>query len=501
MLTKRDVLNGTNFGQPVAEQERKFLRSYFVETDQWHRMFNGEIDIVFGAKGSGKSAIYALLLDRENDLFDRGTLVVAAENPQGSLAFDDLVHDPPTDENQFRELWKLYFLILLGTTLRKCGISVARAGRVLSALEEADLLPEEFSLSGLLRAAREYVRKKFNPESIEAGLKVDPASGHPAIVGKITFREPTPEGHRLGLVSVDALLKLANDAFAEADFTVWLLLDRLDVVFAQHPELERNALRGLFRAYSDMSAYDNIALKIFRRTDLWNRVNEGGFSEASHVVKTVTISWDGAALLNLIVRRALSSAKILEFYNVDPNTILTDAEEQKQFFYRMFPKQIDVGKKKPSSLDWILFRVADGTGKPAPRELIQLLSSAREIQLRKLEIGTKESDDEALFEGSAIKEALPAVSHIRFEQTLCAEFPKLKDWLMALRGQKTQQSLETLASIWGVDRPAAMKIANQLVEVGFFEKTGPNDAPEYWVPFIYRSALDMVQGTAEMEED
>jgi hypothetical protein len=40
-------------------------------------------------------------------------------------------------------------------------------------------------------------------------------------------------------------------------------------------------------------------------------------------------------------------------------------------------------------------------------------------------------------------------------------------------------------------------MAHELAEIGFFERRGERDAPEYWVPFLYRDALDMVQGTAE----
>src|SRR5207237_881456 len=62
----RAVLRTLNFGQRIAEDERDYLARYFVETDQWRRMYSGEVDIVYGAKGSGKSALYFLLLDRSD---------------------------------------------------------------------------------------------------------------------------------------------------------------------------------------------------------------------------------------------------------------------------------------------------------------------------------------------------------------------------------------------------------------------------------------------------
>ena len=41
------------------------------------------------------------------------------------------------------------------------------------------------------------------------------------------------------------------------------------------------------------------------------------------------------------------------------------------------------------------------------------------------------------------------------------------------------------------------EIAEQLTEVGFFERKGTKDNPSYWVPFLYRDALNLVQGSAE----
>ena len=74
-MTKQDVLRSITFGQRVAEDETDLLGTYFVETDHWVRLFRGDIDVVYGAKGAGKSALYALLLSRRDDLFDRNVLL------------------------------------------------------------------------------------------------------------------------------------------------------------------------------------------------------------------------------------------------------------------------------------------------------------------------------------------------------------------------------------------------------------------------------------------
>src|SRR4030042_1170734 len=100
-MTKQEILRSITFGQRVAEDETDVLGTYFVETDQWERLFRGDIDIVYGAKGAGKSALYALLLSRRDDLSDRNIVLVVAENPRGAPAFQDPLTDPPTTEREF----------------------------------------------------------------------------------------------------------------------------------------------------------------------------------------------------------------------------------------------------------------------------------------------------------------------------------------------------------------------------------------------------------------
>jgi hypothetical protein len=66
-----------------------------------------------------------------------------------------------------------------------------------------------------------------------------------------------------------------------------------------------------------------------------------------------------------------------------------------------------------------------------------------------------------------------------------------------MAGEKTTQSSSTLAKIWKTTIPEASAIADDLVEVGLFIKGGTKEEPEYKVPFLYRPALNMVQGTAD----
>jgi hypothetical protein len=415
-MAKLEVLRATSFGKRIAEEEEDELESYFVETEQWRSILHGDVDIIYGAKGAGKSAIYSFLLSRKDGLFDQDIMLIGAENPRGAPVFKDLVTDPPAGEDEFRGLWKLYFLSLVANHLREYGISPSLSARVVLPLEETGLLSKELTLKGLLRSVLDYVRRAIKAESLEGEIKIDSVTGMPTgFAGKITLQEPSPAQKDLGFVSADTLLQYANGALEAANYDVWLLLDRLDVAFAETGDLERNALRALFRVYLDLLAHRRISLKIFLRSDIWRRITEGGFREASHITRHVTISWTSQSLLNLIVRRALHNEVIRKIYSVDPDDVLRDTAKQSELFYRIFPGQVDAGTRKPTTLDWLLSRTSDGSRLTAPREIIHLLSSARNNQLEEFGLGLIEPPEEALFSRTSLKNALPEVSRVRYE--------------------------------------------------------------------------------------
>lgn len=286
----RSVLQGLSFGQRIAEEERDNLARYFVETDQWRRVSRGEVDIVYGPKGSGKSALYFLLLDRKESFAGNNVTLITAENPRGTPVFSDLKMDPPANEREFTNLWKLYLLSLLGRTISERKTSLPGAEPLIERLTDAGLLESVGGLKALLRAVRDYIRR-FN--GFEGGINFDTVSGTPSgVTGKILFELPSSEHRRRGVTSVDELFELANKILESAGEYIWILLDRLDVAFAETSDLEQNALRALFKTYLDLLGFERFRLKIFLRSDIWSRLTQSGFREASHITRTTTISWN-----------------------------------------------------------------------------------------------------------------------------------------------------------------------------------------------------------------
>jgi hypothetical protein len=164
---------------------------------------------------------------------------------------------------------------------------------------------------------------------------------------------------------------------------------------------------------------------------------------------------------------------------------------------QLFPDQVEVGEKQSTTLDWILKRTADGTGESQPRDIILLLNKLCEVQNRRLERGEQEPSGEWLFERSAFKEALPALSEYRINRVIFAEYPQLRSHIEALREEKTEQNAHSLGHLWKTKPENALVVARQLRDVGFFEERSSRGEPTFWVPFVYRPALSMSQGKVD----
>ena len=494
-MDKLAVLQKVDFGQSVAEQEAEKLSSYFVETSQWNKVFNGDVDIIYGPKGAGKSAIYSLIEKYEATYFQKQIALRFAENPRGATAFSDLQTDPPPDERTFVNMWKLYFLVLLGDHFQDYGTS--RVGdEVLNSLKDSALLPDDRRLLAILGKVRNYISKYIHLQSIEPNASINEQTGYISKFGlKIAFSEPVEQIAKLGVKSIDSLLHKANEELLSSKFTVWFLLDRLDVAFSDNPELEENALRALFKTYLDFAVFSNFKLKIFLRSDIWTRITRTGFREATHVTKSSIIEWDRSSLLNLVIRRFLNNESILVAYSADKEQILKDIKLQEVLFYKLFPKQVDSGKN-PDTFDWILGRTQDSFGLSAPRDIINLINGAIDAQIKSLEVGKDETEGQVLFSRGSLKAGLAQASKEKVEKYLLAEHPELRTYFEALRGNKSEHSVASLSRLWQCSEHEAKTIAGEIALTGFWTVEKKED-PTYWIQLIYRDGLAIVRGTAD----
>lgn len=74
------VLQSLSIGDPTAENEMTTLANYYLRTDQYQRALRGEVNLVVGRKGSGKTALFIQLRDKIRS--DRRNIVVDLK-PEG----------------------------------------------------------------------------------------------------------------------------------------------------------------------------------------------------------------------------------------------------------------------------------------------------------------------------------------------------------------------------------------------------------------------------------
>lgn len=494
-LDKQAILNDINFGHGTAESEVDHLASYFVETTAWSDVFQGRDDFVFGPKGSGKSAIYALLLSRKKDLQKRGIMVVGAENLRGEPVFSSLPKDEPLTQTDFIFLWKLYFLTLIGYALRGLP-TVARspaARQVIHVLEEEGLLApglKPWDLGRILAAVVQYM-KRMKRISL-SGQVVVPAPVPWVVAGKITFEEPSEEQKASGQFSVNHLFHQIGMALAQRKLTVWLVIDRLDVAFSGDAALETTALSALFQAYSDLStpAY-RLAVKVFLRTDILERLSKARKEPApeSSRIEGITLSWNEKALLNLVVRRFLAQRRFTQAYRIDVPRVRRDFTLQEALFRRLFPPTMQDRETSVECFQWILSHTCDGTGQTEPRELILLLNYVRQRQLANIDIGASDLPGDQLFDEASLRSAMLLLSRQRLNNTLLSEFPDIEGIVRRLEGTQAEHTLDDLARIWRTRLDEARSHANRLVEVGFFEKQLSDGIVTFRIPPLYQVAL------------
>lgn len=84
------TLQKLDFGSSAAENEMRDLQHYYLKTDAYWRAMRGEVQLIVGRKGSGKSAIFLQIRDKERS---KGKNIVLDLKPEGYklIKFKELI--------------------------------------------------------------------------------------------------------------------------------------------------------------------------------------------------------------------------------------------------------------------------------------------------------------------------------------------------------------------------------------------------------------------------
>ncbi|TXM90245.1 hypothetical protein [Methylobacterium sp. WL116] len=63
-IENKNFLADLRLGDPMAENEDSTLSQYYLRTDEFHRAMRGEVNLIVGRKGTGKTALFLQLVSR-----------------------------------------------------------------------------------------------------------------------------------------------------------------------------------------------------------------------------------------------------------------------------------------------------------------------------------------------------------------------------------------------------------------------------------------------------
>jgi hypothetical protein len=493
-----DVLRAVSFGGDVAEYEAD-LSTYFVRTDAFAAIVADRHDLVLGAKGTGKSAIFQILTEPDVEIPElTGTITISAfELDAANVLRRLLVQYADLPEPAFRTLWKSYVASLLGNYLV---VNDMAGPGLLSALRDADLLAPELKQDGMWRSMLDRVGRVFRGTGLNGELEVTPGV-LPGVKAKIgverAARQRTPEEALLALDdSAQAVLHAGVEVLAAAGISCWICFDRLDEVFADDVRLEQVALRALLRTHSDLrSLTPRFRLKLFLRNDVLERVTKSsGFVNLTHL-RSLDLRWSRRQISAVVADRVWRSPEFREFYRARDG--VPDGRPGATEVLRTVlpPRMSYYTKDVKDGFVWAVDQMTDGTKLINPRNVLTLMQECQRDQLDVFTSGDKRGrpGGHHLISGDTLKRAAVAVGRKRIVDTLFAEHNLLRAVIEKFRYGKRVYTLRQLVTLLGQDPrdDRTAEVVQMLGEAGFLQRSGPD---QWIVAPLYAAALDIVIG-------
>ncbi len=299
----RRYLDAVYCGDPAAENEATQLDTYFLETEQFRLTLSGDLNIILGRKGSGKTAIF--LQARNKVRADKDNIVVDLA-PEGfqliklrELIFDQLSHG--TRKEFIAAYWEyIVWLEIAYKLLEKDAQRVRRDSRILEAYERLKAIYEErVDGSGDFALRLSDLTSRIVDKYLKAVHGDEP-------IGAISSRTlQTIYGSEIRTVR-DELLR-----YLKLKGIVCLLFDNLDRFWTPtgFVEIDTLIIIGLVECLQDIRrrfARSKIDFQwaIFLRSDVYEFVVHGMADYGK--LATASIEWtDREMLLQMFERRIL----------------------------------------------------------------------------------------------------------------------------------------------------------------------------------------------------
>ena len=475
MITNEDaarLLAGLDLGSTVAELDT-LLETARVETSVFDDLLADRVDLIPGTKGSGKTALYRMFVDFLPQMMLTNKKINIAHGVQQRQDTVFLAYKAQFDklsESDFVDFWCIYVVSLAYEQF----IRNDRYKKLLASCnEEIEAFRKAYRDAGIPdfdhpKTLHQILAWTLN---VLARLKPKVVWKPPEDVGQFEFSliggAPPRQATHTALANDDPRMPAYIDNIAlqlekllvKCDLNLWLMVDRLDELFARRSETETRALRGLLHMLR-LFRSERIRVKVFLRDDILDQIVAGkGFTALTHVTarRSDILRWSEDQILTMIVRRIFAHSDFSTQFQIDAGLLRTSIEYQRQQFYKIFVATIYRPPNQSATLRWIYNHTKDGNGVVTPRDVIALLTRAIQWQ-RDAFRQNQPATTTQLITAPAILYGLEELSKGKRADYLEAEFPHKWDMIQKLIGGGTEYSEQAIIKLFGKKTRARPRI-------------------------------------------
>jgi hypothetical protein len=219
-----------------------------------------------------------------------------------------------------------------------------------------------------------------------------------------------------------------------------------------------------------------------------------GFTALTHVTSRQSdrLRWSEEQILTLVVKRLFAAEALREYLHVDEQHLSANLEYQREAFYKVFPETVHSGNNQSSTLRWIYTHTMDGRDVVTPRDVIDLLTKAKQRQHDDF-IADPTGEVESVIGSAAIRYGLTEVSLRKRETFLQAEFPHFWPQIEKFVKGKTEYTEQAIYRLLG---NGAARIVDDLVGIGLLAESKGKGGSTFKIPFLFREGLELTQGRA-----
>lgn len=505
------LLESIDLGSSIAETD-ELLEAARVETSAFTDLLTDKVDLIPGTKGSGKSALFRMFTDfLPAYLLEKRKVVVAhGVQKQGDVIFQAFKEEfDKLSEDDFVDFWCIYLVSLAHEQFIKGEIYsplLKQAGDEIEAFRRACVranIPEIKAkksfvevLEWVLAALKSYApRLKYNLPHEAGELELD-LFGNPAAP---IHKKHSNLADRFEPPSyVLDIKKRLEDILAKSGVSIWLMVDKLDELFPRRSAVESRALRGLLRTMR-LFATKEIRVKVFLRDDMLDNLftSGEGFTALTHVTarQANTLTWSEDQLLTMIVNRFYANSALSDYFGVNQKHLVESLEYRRAAFAKLFPPTVHKGARQSSTLRWIYSHACDAKGVVTPRDVIDLLTKAKQRQQDEFSANLVAESDYVI-SSSAILYGYEKLSEKKRVTYLRAEFPHLWPSIEKFIGGKSSYSETGMQKVLGNNWKS---IIADFLSIGLISERESGGEKFYWFPFLYRRGLEITQGSDDQD--